>query len=473
MFALLERTVPRANDAAITRVYDSLGAALPEGCVSREADRLERYGTDESGAGTFLPQLVALPRSTEQVVDILRTCAAQGVPVTPRGAGTGRAGGALPVEGGLVLALERMNAIQEIDPASMLAVAQAGVITGELQRQVEELGLFYPPDPNSLDSCHLGGNVATNAGGPRAVKYGVTREYVLGLEVVLMGGEVLRPGRRTLKGVAGYDLTALLVGSEGTLGVITEITVRLRPRPAKVETALLFFDSIQQASRAVLGIMQAGHAPRTLEIMDSVSIDAVRSKARFRFPPGESAALILELDGERDGPFEELTRIAEHATEKLGATDVIVAQNETQRRELWEARRIMSSALREKHGRKYSEDIAVPLGRIPECIDRIHEIAEARHVAAAIYGHAGDGNLHVNLLFEREDQWPEVMAAAEDIFRLTVELGGTITGEHGIGLLKRGFLELEQSAPLIAMQRRLKHLWDPDDLLNPGKLLPA
>ncbi len=464
---------PRASERAIERVYDAIAPALGGDHVSRDPDLLLAYASDESGAGAFPGQLLARPATTAEVARVLEVCAWENVPVVPRGGGTGRAGGALAVQGGVVLSLERMNRILDLSPASLTATAQPGVVTGALMEAVEETGLFYPPDPNSLESCHLGGNVATNAAGPRAVKYGVTGDYVRSLEVVLAGGRILRTGAgRTLKHAAGYRLGALIVGSEGTLGVVTEITVRLRPAPTRVETALLFFPSLAAASRAVVEILRRGHQPRTLEMMDPAAIEAVRPRAPFRFPPGEQTALILELDGQGPEVFEALEAIAELAAGQLGATEVLVAQSEAERRDLWASRRIMSPALRERYGKKYAEDVAVPLDEVPGMIERVHEIAAAEGLHAAIYGHAGDGNLHVNLLFQSDEAWPAVRRAAETIYREAVARGGTITGEHGVGLLKRQVLPLEQPPERIALQRQLKKLFDPGEILNPGKIFP-
>jgi glycolate oxidase len=464
----------RAGDAAVGRVYDALARALPDGAVRRDPDALAACAADESGAGAYPPQLVVRPRTTAEVAEAVRVAMHHGVPVVPRGAGSGRAGGCLAVQGGMVLSLEAMDRLRSVDTASLTATAEPGVITGRLHEAAEAEGLFYAPDPNSLEYCHLGGNVATNASGPRNPKYGPTRDHVLGLEVVLPGGDVVRTGVRTLKGVAGYDLTALMVGSEGTLGIVTEITVRLLPRPRHVETALLFFPGVAAASRAVVAIMQAGFRPRTLEMMDDVAIDAVRPKAPFRFPEGEQSALILELDGaDRDAVFAELAAVGELAESRLGASMVLVAKSASERADLWASRRIMSPALREHWGMKYAEDVAVPLDRVPEMVERAHARAAEAGIGSAVYGHAGDGNLHVNFLFRSEDAWPNVMRAAEAVFRDAVALGGTITGEHGVGLLKRGFLPIEQAPAAIALQRRIKGLLDPDDLMNPGKVFPG
>jgi glycolate oxidase len=336
--------------------------------------------------------------------------------------------------------------------------------------EVERHGLFYPPDPNSLDTCTIGGNIAENAGGPRALKYGVTREYVLGLTVVLPTGEVLRTGRRTIKGVAGYDLTALFVGSEGTLGVVTEATLKLLPRPAHVATALVCFADVATAARAVSRVLAQGVVPRCLELIDDVSVQAVAKGSPFRLPPGAGAALLVETDGnDAEQVFAEMARVAE-AVQGDAAGEVLVAQNEAQRRDIWETRKYLSVSLRQLHPLKLSEDVAVPRSRIPEMVARSREIGARHGLLVATYGHAGDGNLHANVLFDREEERPRVEAAVAEILRAAVDLGGTITGEHGVGLAKRDFLEYEQGAELVAVQRRLKAVFDPLGILNPGKI---
>lgn len=464
---------PRASSEDARRVYDEIAALLPDGAVIRDPDLLESFATDESEAGPYLPQLIVRPRDARQVALSVASAMKHGMPVVPRGGGTGRAGGCLAIEGGLVLSMESMNRLLSIDRDRLTATLQPGLTTGAFQEAVEDVGLFYPPDPSSLDSCQLGGNVATNASGPRNPKYGPTRDHIRGLEAVLPGGESIRTGGKTLKGVAGYDLTSLLCGSEGTLGIITEITAKLLPRPRFVETALLLFPGTDIASRAVVSIMSAGHRPRALEMMDHVAVDAVRGKAPFRFPEGDQTALILELDGnEKETLFRELAHIGERAEADLGASLVLVAQNEKERREIWESRRLMSPCLRERWGLKYSEDVAVPLNEIPSLVERAHRRAEGEGLAAALYGHAADGNLHVNILFRDEDSWPAAMRAAAKIFEDAVSLGGTITSEHGVGLLKRNFLPLEQPPCLVDLQRRIKSVFDPEDLLNPGKIFP-
>ncbi len=464
---------PRASRDAIAKISQELERALSRKRLVADPDLLENYATDESCAGSYVPQIAVRPKTTEDVEKSIAIAVRNGVPVVPRGGGTGRAGGCLAVEGGMVLAMEGMNRIISLDKSSFTATVQPGVVTGALHEAVEAEGMFYPPDPSSLDSCQIGGNVATNASGPRNPKYGPTRDQLLGLEVVLATGERLRLGGRALKGVAGYDLVSLFCGSEGTLGVITEVTLRLLPRPRHVETALLFFPGADLASRAVVAIMQAGHSPRALEMMDHVALEAIRPKALFRFPEGNQSSLILELDGnDKDALFASLASIGEQAESSLGASLVLVARDESQRRDIWASRRLLSPAIKERWGQKYAEDIAVPLSEVPRIVERVHQRAAEQELETAIFGHAGDGSLHVNILFQDQSAWPSVMRAAEAIFRDTVELGGTITSEHGIGILKRPYLALEQTPPLIALQRQMKRLFDPRDLMNPGKIFP-
>jgi glycolate oxidase len=456
-------------------VYGLLTRELGAQKVLRGPEKLADYGRDESDLGPFPPEAAVLCESAEEVSLVLRLAAEHRVPVTPRGAGTGMTGGALPIAGGIVLSTERMKRVLEVSHDDLIAVVEPGVILGEFQELVEAQGLFYPPDPASLAMCSLGGNVAENAGGPRAFKYGVTREYILGLEAVLMGGERLRMGRRTSKGVTGYDVVGAFVGSEGTFGVSTEITLRLLPRPTGVSTMLAVFGSIADAGAAVSLILRRGHRPRALELMDGRSIDHVRPKSMYRFPDGAGAVAIIELDGDVEGLEAAMIRCADACAES-GAIDVLVAKDEAERRKLWQARRITSPSLREAHKHKVAEDICVPRGAITEMLHRIESIGRKYELPIATFGHAGDGNLHVNVLCD-EDRHQERVArridgALETLFRDTIELRGTLSGEHGIGLTKKKYMPLEQAASLIEWQKRLKRLWDPNDLLNPGKIFP-
>ncbi|MEJ7604248.1 MAG: FAD-linked oxidase C-terminal domain-containing protein [Kofleriaceae bacterium] len=448
-----------------------------QGVIGPGHERLDDYGRDESPLPEFFPPLCAvLVESTEQAAAVLRICAEHKVPVTPRGAGSGMCGGALPIAGGIVLSTERMARIKEIDPGDLIAVVEPGVVTGTLQSAVEEQGLFYPPDPASLEYCSIGGNASTNAGGPRAFKYGVTREYILGLEVALMGGEVLRCGRRTAKGVTGYDLVAGFVGTEGTFGVITELLVKLLPNPPAAATVLGVFADVATAGAAISALLREGLRPRVLELADRHSIDHVRAKSRYRFPADAGAIVLIEVDGEAEAMPGLMEKIGTRCDD-LGAIDVLGATEPAERRAVWEARRLISPSLKAAYRVKVNEDVCVPRGRIVEMLARVEQVSVETGMDVAVFGHAGDGNLHVNLLSNEDPMDPAVRktmwAAAEQIFRHTIALGGTLSGEHGIGLTKRDYVHLEQSEQLIEWQRRWKRMWDPLNLLNPGKKLPA
>jgi len=449
-----------------------LARAIPADRLVVDREKLEPYGRDESDLGTFPPDVAVLVARAEEVREVFAIASRHRVPVVPVAARSGKTGGSLALRGGIAVSVERMNRVLEISAEDLVARVEPGVITGHLQAEVEKHGLFYPPDPNSLELCSLGGNVAENAGGPRALKYGVTREYVLGLTVVVPTGEILRVGKRSIKGVAGYDLTALLVGSEGTLGIVTEITLKLLPRPRHVATALVVFASVDDAARAVNRVLQGGVIPRCLELLDDVSIQAAAKTSPYRFPPEAGAALLVETDGnDEEQVFAEIARVgALVAAEARG--DVVLAQNEAQRRDVWETRRYLSLNLKAVHPMKLSEDVAVPRSRIPDMIARAKAIGEAHGFAVATYGHAGDGNLHCNVLFDRAEEKPEVEAAVGEILRAAVDLGGTLTGEHGIGLAKRDFLEYEQGREVVALERRIKAVFDPLGILNPGKIFP-
>lgn len=439
-------------------------------------ERLDDYGRDESPLPEFFPpECAVLVESTEQAAAVLRLCLEHRVPVTPRGAGSGMCGGALPVAGGVVLSTERMKRIKEIDAGDLVAVVEPGVVTGVLQTEVEAQGLFYPPDPASLEYCSIGGNASTNAGGPRAFKYGVTREYILGLEVALMGGETLRCGRRTAKGVTGYDLVAGFVGTEGTFGVITELVVKLLPNPPAAATVLGVFQDVPSAGAAISALLREGLRPRVLELADRHSIDHIRAKSRYRFPDNAGAIVLLEVDGEPESMEMMMEKIGLRCDD-LGALDVLAATQPADRRAVWEARRLISPSLKEAYRIKVNEDVCVPRGRIVEMLARVDRVSAETGIPTAVFGHAGDGNLHVNLLSNDDPNDPAVRAkmwsAAERVFHHTMELGGTLSGEHGIGLTKRDYVHLEQSEQVIEWQRRWKLMWDPNNLLNPGKKIP-
>ncbi len=426
------------------------------------------YTRDDSPHEGAMPDVVVLAESTDDVRKTLTIASEFDIAVTPRAGGSGRTGGAVPVCGGIVLATHTMKRIKDIDRKNLIAVVEPGVVLADLHAAVAHEGLFYPPDPNSSDLCMIGGNLGENAGGPRAFKYGVTRDYVLGVEACLMGGEVVRPGKRTPKGVTGYDVTALLVGSEGTLGVFTEATLKLVPNPPHLVTMLALYTDVHAAGESVSSVIAQGLRPRCLELLDAQTLDVVRA-AGNAIDPRAGAMLLIELDGE--GAEREAERLGE-VVSKI-AIDVLVAQDEAQRARLWSARKSLSYATRKLTKKKLSEDIVVPRTEIGHLLRRVDDIGEREHVRHLTYGHAGDGNLHVNFLWNEKEEEPAVMRAIEALMRATIELGGTLSGEHGIGLSKAPYLELEQSAELIALQKRLKSAFDPKGLLNPGKIFPT
>jgi glycolate oxidase len=458
------------NRAAVDRAKVELERRLGPSKVLTSPDACVTYAMDDSDVAGRSPDMVVLAASAADVAATLTIADACEVPVTPRAGGTGRTGGAVPVAGGIVLATHGMARLKDIDRANLVAVVEPGVITGALHEAVEREGLFYAPDPNSLESCCLGGNLAENAGGPRAFKYGVTRDWVLGLEACLMGGRVVRTGKRTVKGVTGYDVTALLVGSEGTLGVFTEATLRLVPRPPALATALALFSDVRAAADAVSAIVAAGIVPRCLELLDAATLGAVRN-AGVSIDLRAGAMLLIEVDGE--GADSVLERLGETVTGRPGCIDVVVAQDAGQRDRLWAARRMLSKATRKLARHKLSEDVVVPRTRIVDLLSRTDAIGDATGVRHLAYGHAGDGNLHVNFLWDDDAERPAVDRAIGMLMQATVDLGGTLSGEHGIGVSKANYLRLEQSEDLIALQRDIKRAFDPKDLLNPGKIFPT
>ncbi len=455
-------------DKALLEIERSCGSDS----VLRDPSLLEGYAHDDSETEPCLPEAVVRARSTDEVSAVMRAAFAHEVPVTPRGGGTGRVGGAVPVPGGIVLAFERMAAIKHIDAAELTTRVQPGLVTGELKRAVEEQNLYYPPDPNSRDSCAIGGNLAANAGGPRAFKYGVTREYVLGMEVVLADGTVLQLGRETKKGVTGYDLTALMVGSEGTLGIVTEATLRLITKPEATVTLLACFASLDEVAPAVQLLLSQGRVPSCIELLDSEAIRIVRPEAGLTVPAETRALLLLELDGEAK-QLEADLEVCGNALTEVGALEVLVAQTSSERERLWAARRELSYSLRRQANHKLSEDVVVPRTMMANLLASCAEIAERNEIVVPTYGHAGDGNLHVNFLWNDPDERPKVDAAIRSLFERVVSLRGTLSGEHGIGVLKAPYLPLEQSPALIDLQQRIKDLFDPRHILNPGKIFPA
>ena len=389
-----------------------------------------------------------------------------------RGAGTGYTGGAVPTRGGVVLSMERLNRILDIDQVNLLAVVEPNVITGDLQRAVEEVGLFYPPDPASLDTSSIGGNVAECAGGPRAFKYGTTKRYVLALEAVLPGGEIIRTGSKAVKNVVGYDLTQLLVGSEGTLAIITKVTLRLIPKPAARATLSAAFTDIRGAVDGVTALLQRRVVPAAIELIDADSLRAAEAFVGRTLAKGD-ALLIVECDGAQAAVADEIER-AEAACRDAGATEVTRASSDAERDALWTVRRQVSLALRATGLLKINHDVVVPRGRVPELFDVVADLRSRYQLRIASFGHAGDGNIHVNLMIDRDDSGQRARAkdAERLLFEQVVALEGSISGEHGIGFAKAPYLGIELAADQIALMKRVKAAFDPNHILNPGKIFP-
>jgi glycolate oxidase len=441
--------------------------------IRRDAEALLAYGTDALKRG-HPADLVVIPGDTREIAAIARQCHQTGVPLVVRGGGTGYTGGSVPVRGGVVLSLERLNRILEIDEENLLAVVEPNVITGVLQQAVERVGLFYPPDPASLNESVIGGNVAECAGGPRAFKYGTTKRYVLGLEAVLPTGEIIRTGSKTVKNVVGYDLTQLLVGSEGTLAILTKIILRLVPRPPVQITLRACFAGVDGAVRAVTELVRRRVVPATLELIDRESLAAVtRYLGTGLAPHGTGAVLLLEVDGLASGVVEEADRVVE-ACHVAGATELLRAEDAPAREDLWRIRRELSHSLRTIAGLKINHDVVVPRGRVPQLFDLVARLREEYGLTIPCFGHAGDGNIHVNIMLDPQDTDALTRAriAERRLFEGVVALEGSITGEHGVGFAKAPFIGIELSEDVIALMKRVKAAFDPKGILNPGKMFP-
>jgi glycolate oxidase len=443
---------------------------------SEDAERMEPYTHDEVVGLHATPEVVVRATSTQQVAEILKLAQRERVPVTPRGAGYGLSGGAVATQGGILLSLEKMNRILEIDRENLMVTVEPGVITGDIHRAVEEEGLFYPPDPASLDSCSIGGNVAEGAGGPRAVKYGVTRHYVCGLEAVLPSGEIITCGGKLVKNVTGYDLIQLLIGSEGTLAVVTKIILRLLPLP-KVQVDLLVpFDNFQAAADTVSDIVAHRILPTTIEFMERDSILAVEQLSQKKVPHDDAVAhLLIQLDGNSQEAVDADYEVVGELCLEHGARDVLVAKDSRTRDRLWEARRLIIDALNHESPVNHMEDVVVPRAELPALLKGMKDIAKRHDVRIVCFGHAGDGNVHVNVLKDDvpDEQWDSLVpAVTEEIYQLSLSLGGTITGEHGIGATRRRYLPLALDEAQIELMRGIKATFDPNRILNPGKIFP-
>jgi glycolate oxidase len=469
------KTIATAFNPVTKELLAQLQRAVGEDCVHVDDDNLSVCASDETEDLVFRPDVVVAPRNADGVSAVMKLASQHRVPVTPRGAGTGLSGGALPVHGGIVLTTRNLNRILEIDRTNLMAVVEPGVITQVFQETVEAEGLFYPPDPASRGSCFIGGNLAECSGGPRAVKYGVTKDWVTGLEAVLPDGALIRHGGKLLKNVTGYNLTQLLIGSEGTLGIITKIYFRLLPLPRHRMLLLIPFSSLEACARTVPAIMHAGITPSALEFMERDAIEIAERHLGKPFPnAGAAAQLLIELDGSDEGTIQrEAERISEIAVTE-GATDVLAADTPTRMGELWALRRSLGIAVKSESVYK-EEDTVVPRANLVALLLGVKDIARRAGIRTVCYGHAGDGNLHVNILKMNmsDDEWTNgLRPMIREIFELTVSLGGMISGEHGIGYVQKEYLPLALAPGEIELMRAIKRAFDPAGILNPGKIFP-
>ena len=458
------------------RIVEMLREIVGENNVLVRAEELEAYAHDEVVGLRAYPEVVVKAITAEQIADIFRLAQQEHVAVTPRGAGYGLSGGAVPMCGGIVLSLERMNRILEIDKDNLMVTVEPGVITGDIHRAVEAEGLFYPPDPASLDSCTIGGNIAEGAGGPRAVKYGVTKDYVCGLEAVLPSGAIITCGGKVVKNVTGYNLVQLLIGSEGTLAVVTKIILRLIPLPKLRIDLLVPYDDFEAAANTVSAIIAERIVPTTIEFMERGSILAVERLLDREMPYNDAEAqLLIQLDGNRREELDADFDVVGELCLDHGARDVLVARDRPTCDRLWEARRMIIEALNHESPVNHMEDVVVPRSCISLLLKGIKDVSLEHSVRIINFGHAGDGNVHVNILKDEipDDRWDELVPqVTEEIYRLALSLGGMITGEHGIGATRRKYLSMALDEDQIEVMRGIKDAFDPNRILNPAKIFP-
>ncbi|MCO0600612.1 FAD-binding protein [Peribacillus butanolivorans] len=436
-----------------------------------ESDRFS-YSFDAS-FGTYLPDLVIQTKSTEELVSLVKFANREKIPLYPRGQSTSLSGGPLPVKGGIVLDLSVMNDILEIHEEDLVAVVSPGVLTSNIHKAAEQKGFMYPPDPSSSHVSTIGGNLAENSGGPRGLKYGVTKDYVIGLEVITPEGELIKTGGSTVKNVTGYDLTKLIVGSEGTLGIITKAVLRLIPKPKATATIMVIFDSLVDAGSAISKILSVGIFPSKMELMDQASIVAVEQFEPLGLPVDAAALILIEMDGHPLALQEEVAQASE-LCRAVGAREVRIPKDKVEEAELWRARKLVSPAIVRIKPTKISEDATVPRSKIPQMCERLQRIRDKYGVHLVVFGHAGDGNLHPNIICDKTDkeEMSRVELAVADIFMAAIELGGTLSGEHGIGMMKAPFMEMELGAAGLDIMKRIKEVWDPNNIMNPGKIFP-
>jgi glycolate oxidase len=459
--------------AILKKCIDELASVIDSNAIETDPDILDTYSRDETADAAFMPDILVRAENSSDVSNVLKICNRMKVPVVPRGAGSGVTGGALPVKGGVVLSLEKMNRILEIDTENMVAVVEPGVITGELQKAVLQEGLLYPPDPASLDICSIGGNVAENAGGPRAVKYGTTKEYILGMEFVTPEGTIMNTGGKIVKDVTGYNISGIIIGSEGTLAVVTKIYLKLIPAPSVTKDLLIPFATLDEAVDAVYRILTARIIPATLEFMEE---DAIKLVAKFhggKIPfPEAGAHLLIQVNGDSEEEvYHSLERISEVVD--VDHEKIFAAESEMQRERLWKARRAIREAIHEEDPCFLAEDCVVPRSRIPDFIKDLKKYLNSMGLQSVMFGHAGDGNVHIDILKgDREyGQWKAMQPdIKKEVYTRAIQHGGTITGEHGVGMLRKDYLNIKLNKEEIGLMRRIKDAFDPNGILNPGKI---
>ncbi len=452
--------------------FKEIEAIVGAGHCSQHHDEMACYAYDAS-VQKCMPSAIAFPKDATEIAALITLANRAGFFVIPRGSGSGTTGGALAVQGGLVLVTSRLDNILQIDTDNLVAHVEPGVKTGQLHTAVEQKGLYYPPDPSSAAFSTIGGNLAACAGGPRAVKYGVTRDYVLGLSAVTGSGDIIETGVQTVKGVVGYDLTRLMVGSEGTLGVITRVTLRLLPKPEAVRTMIVLFDSMARAAETVSEIIRRGIIPRTIEFMDRLSVRCVKDQMPVSLPENTEALLLIETDGTQTEADQAIVTL-QHLSNAQHAIGVVIAKNNTEAGQLWQARKSLSSAMYQYGPDKINEDIVVPRSKIPDMVKRIESIQAETGLTMINFGHAGDGNIHVHIMLDKRD--PAAVSAAETaiekVFDHTLLLGGTLSGEHGVGIAKRPYIGKEIGPTEQMIMKKIKRVFDPNGILNPGKIFP-
>ncbi len=454
------------------KTFKKLRHIVGKAYCSRDKEDLACYAYDAT-ARIYFPDAVLFPKDTKEISAILSLANEDGFYVIPRGSGSGMTGGSLAVNGGVIVVMSRLNRILEIDMDNLVAHVEPGVLTGHLHQAVEKKGLFYPPDPSSSEFSTLGGNLAECAGGPRAVKYGVTRDYVLGLEAVLPTGEPIRTGVQTAKGVVGYDLTRLLIGSEGTLGIITRMTLRLIPLPEAVRAMTAVFDTLETAAETVSKVIRSGIIPRTIEFMDNASIRCVERYLKIDLPIDAEALLLIEVDGKVDEANILINQLKTMCMNQ-GATGVRVAETKAEVANLWKARKAISPALFQYGPDKINEDIVVPRSKIPDIVRKINVLKKQTGLTMVSFGHAGDGNIHFNIMLDKKNkaELKKAEDAIEELFDYTLELGGTISGEHGVGITKAPYMAKEIGPVERGLMKKIKTVFDPNGVLNPGKIFP-